>query len=132
MKNTKPIIQFKIETGELVKEWSSGKELLRNGFNRTNIITLCKSENSFGYIYGFGWCYKEYFNTIDNKTKLSNPNYNPHGRTIQSIDKDGNIVKTYYKIIDAAKDVDCSPCSILDAIKGRIKKCKGLYWKYTE
>jgi group I intron endonuclease len=132
MKNAKPIIQFEIATGEFIKEWCSGKELLRNNYNRTNIITLCKSANNFGYIYEFGWCYKEYYESIETKQILSNPKYNPHGRTIQSINKDGNIVKTYYKIVDAAKDMNCSPCSILDVIKGRIKNCKGLYWKYAE
>ena len=48
-KNCKPIIQFSIETGESIKEWSSGKELLRNGFTRQNIINLCKSKQMFGY-----------------------------------------------------------------------------------
>jgi len=131
MKNAKPIIQFEIETGDFIKEWNSSKELLRNGFTRQNIINLCKSKNNFGYIYGFGWCYKEYYNFIESKSIFSNPNYNPHGKTIQSIDKDGNVVKTYYKIIDAARDVDCSACSITDVLKGRIKKCKGMLWRYA-
>jgi group I intron endonuclease len=132
MKNAKPIIQFNIGTGNFIKEWNSSKELLRNGFTRRNIINLCKSINNFGYIYSFGWCYKEYYENIENKISLSNPNYNPHGRTIQSIDKDGNIVKIYYKIIDAARDVDCSACSINDVLAGRIKKCKGMFWRYAD
>jgi len=132
MKNAKPIIQFDIATGNFIKEWSSGKELLRNNYNRTNIIALCKSANNFGYIYGFGWCYKEYYESIETKQILSNPKYNAHGRTIQSIDKDGNIIKTYYKLIDAAKDMNCSPCSIGDVLAGRIKRCKGLAWRYAD
>jgi group I intron endonuclease len=132
IKNAKPIIQFDIATGNFIKEWNSGKELLRNNYNRTNIIALCKSTNNFGYIYGFGWCYKKYYDSIELKLILSNPNYNPHGRTIQSIDKDGNIVKTYYKLIDAAKDMNCSPCSIGDVLAGRIKRCKGLFWRYAD
>jgi group I intron endonuclease len=132
MKNAKPIVQFDIDTGNFIKEWNSSKELLRNGFTRQNIINLCKSTNNFGYIYGFGWCYKEYYNTVSNKILFCNPNYNPHGRTIQSTDKDGNVVKTYYKVIDAAKDVNCSACSIHDVLAGRIKKCKGLFWRYAD
>lgn len=131
MKNAKPIVQFDINTGNFIKEWNSGKELVRNGFGRVNIISLCKSQKSFGYIYGSGWCYKTYYENLKNKTLLSTPGYNPHGRTIQSIDKDGNIIKIYYKIVDAAKDMNCSPCSIADVLKGRTKKCKGLFWKYV-
>lgn len=132
MKNAKPIIQFEIETGKLIKEWGSGKELLRNGFLRQNIINLCKSSTGFGYIYEFGWCYKEHYESVEIKITLSNPNYNAHGRTIQSIDKDGNFVKKYYKIIDAAKDVNCNPCSIGDVLAGRIKRCKGMFWRYAD
>ena len=132
MKNAKPIVQFDIATGNAVKEWSSGKELLRNGFTRANIITLCKSANNFGYIYGFGWCYKEYFNTINDKTKLSNPNYNAHGTTIRCLDLNNNIIKVYYKIRDAAKELNCSPSSIQDCIQGRAKTCKGFRWEYVK
>ncbi len=130
-KNAKPIIQFDIATGKLIKEWDSSKELLRNGFARQNIINLCKSSNNFGYIYGFGWCYKQNYDLIEDKVFFANPNYNPHGKTIQSLDKEGNVVKTYSKIIDAANEHKCNPCSISDVLKGRTKTCKGLFWKYA-
>ncbi len=131
MKNAKPIIQFDIATGNFIKEWSSGKELLRNGFTRQNIINLCKSANNFGYIYGFGWCYKEYYESIETKQILSNPKYNAHGRTIRCLDLNNNIVKIYYKIRDAAKELNCSPSSIQDCIQGRAKTCKGHRWEYV-
>lgn len=131
IKNAKPIVQFEISTGNFIREWSSGKELLKNGFTRQNIINLCKSTNNFGYIYGFGWCYKEYYESIEIKTTLSNPNYNPHGRTIRCLDLNNNIIKIYYKIRDAAKELNCSPSSIQDCIQGRAKTCKGYRWEYV-
>jgi group I intron endonuclease len=131
MKNAKPIVQFEIETGKLIKEWNSSKDLLRNGFTRQNIINLCKSNNNFGYIYGYGWSYKGYYDTVEDKTFFANLSYNPHGKTIQCIDKNGNVIKTYYKIVDAAKEHNCNPCSISDVLKGRIKTCKGFIWKYA-
>jgi group I intron endonuclease len=131
MKNAKPIIQFEIATGKLINEWSSGKELLRNSYNRTNIINLCKSSINFGYIYGFGWCYKQNYDLIEDKAYFANPNYNPHGTTIKCLDLENNLIKTYSKIRDAAKEMNCSPSSIQDCIQGRAKTCKGFKWSYA-
>jgi len=131
-KSCKPIVQFSIETGELIKEWSSGKELIRNGFNRANIIALCKSSKGFGYVYDYGWSYKPTYEAIQDKTTLATIYYSAHGRTIKCLDKEGNLVKIYSKIVDAARELGCSPCSIADCIKGRAKTCKGFTWIYAE
>lgn len=131
-KNCKPISQFDIETGQLIKDWLSSKDITRGGFNRANIISLCKSEKGFGYIYDYGWSYKSKYDTIINKSVLATPNYNAHGRTIKCLDMDGNLVKIYYKIADAARELKCSPCSISDCLMGRIKRCKGFYWAYSD
>lgn len=130
-KNCKPIIQFKIETGEFVKEWESGKELKRNGLGRANIIVLCKSESGFGYIYGYGWCYKSTYDAIKDKAALATVNYNPNGTTVNCSDLNGNLVKVYQKIVDAARELECNPCSIADCLKGRAKTCKGFTWTYA-
>ena len=129
-KNCKPIVQFSIETGEIIKEWSSGRELLRNNFSRANISQICKSDKKFGYMYNSGWCYAEFYNTIQDKKILTNLYYNAHGKTIKCLDLNGNLVKIYNKIVDAARELKCSPCSIQDCIKGRIKTCKGFIWRY--
>lgn len=34
-------------------------------------------------------------------------------------------------VVDAAKSVDRSPCSIVDALKGRHETCAGFHWKYV-
>jgi group I intron endonuclease len=127
----KPIIQFNIENGEFVKEWESGKELKRNGFNRANIICLCKSSKGFGYIYGYGWSYKKTYETITDKTTIASKYYNPHGKIVNCFDKNGSLIKTYHKITDAAKELACDPSSILDCLKGRTKTCKGFVWHYA-
>lgn len=130
MKSAKPIIQFDIATGKILNEWSSGKEILRGGFNRANIIKICKSNKKFGYIYEYGWCYKDFYDSITNKNLLITINYNPHGRTIKCLDMDKNLVKIYHKITDAAKELNCNPSSIADCLNGRAKTCKGYKWEY--
>jgi group I intron endonuclease len=129
-KNCKPIIQYNIETGESIKEWSSGKEIRRNNFSRANISQICKSDKKFGYIYNSGWCYKEFYDTVKDKIILTNLRYNAHGKTIKCLDLNGNLIKIYTKIVDAAKELRCNPSSIQDCIKGRIKTCKGFIWQY--
>ena len=130
-KSCKPIIQFKIENGQFVKEWESGKELKRNGFNRANIINLCKSGKGFGYIYDHGWCYKPTYEAMEDKTMLATAGYNPHGTVVKCLNSDGGLVKIYQKIADAARELGCSPCSIADCLKGRTKTCKGFAWAYV-
>jgi group I intron endonuclease len=129
---SKPIIQFNIETGDFIKEWSSGKELLRNKLGRANITVLCKSEKQFGYIYDYGWCYKQFYDSLSDKSILSTKNYNAHGRTIRCLDLEGNLIKIYYKIADAARELNCSDSSILDVLRGRCKTCKGFKWEYFD
>jgi group I intron endonuclease len=128
--NSKPITQFNIQTGEHIKTWPSGKDLMRSGFMRANIITLCKSAQKYGYAYGFGWGYAKTYDSVDNKSILSNPYYNSKGVTIQCYDSKNKLVKTYSAITAAAKELGCSPCSISDCLKGRAKTCKGFRWRY--
>jgi group I intron endonuclease len=129
-KGSKPIVQFDIKTGELIKEWSSGKDLLRGGFNRANIISLCKSTKAFGYIYDYGWCYKTTYESVTDKTTFATAFYSAHGRTIKCLDMNDNLVKIYYKIVDAARELNCNPSSISDCVNGRAKTCKGYKWAY--
>jgi group I intron endonuclease len=131
LKNAKQIVQFDIKSGTAIKIWQSGKELMRGGFQRANIINLCKSNKKFGYIYGFGWCYKTTYESEPDKKKFSDLNYNAHGRTIKCYDLNNNLVKIYYKIRDAARELKCNPSSIADCLKGRAKTCKGFIWEYA-
>lgn len=130
-KSCKPIIQFDIETGRPIKEWESSKELMRAGYVRANIISLCKREKGFGYIYGSGWCYKEFYDSTLDKNSLITLNYNAHGSTIKCLDLEGNLVKLYYKIVDAARELKCNPSSIADCLTGRAKTCKSFKWEYV-
>ena len=131
LKNAKQIVQFDIKTGNVIKVWQSGKELMRGGFQRANIINLCKSNKKFGYIYGFGWCYKSIYESENDKKFFSDLNYNAHGRTINCYDLNKNLIKVYYKIRDAARELGCNPSSIADCLKGRAKTCKGFIWEYA-
>lgn len=131
LKNCKPIIQFNIKNGEIIKEWYSGRELLRNNYSRANICKICKSSKKYGYMYNSGWCYKDFYDSLIDKNLLININYNSHGITIKCLDLNNNLVKIYNKIRTAAKELNCSPSSIQDCLKGRAKTCKGYKWEYS-
>lgn len=131
LKNCKSIIQFEITTGNIIKEWISGRDLLRNKYSRANISKICKSDKKFGYMYDSGWCYKEFYENLKNKNILINLNYNKIGRTINCYNMDNTLVKIYQSIVEAAKEMNCSPSSISDVLKNRCKTCKGYIWQYS-
>lgn len=44
----------------------------------------------------------------------------------------GQFVKRWDCISDAAREIGCSPCQIINNIKGRSKTCHGYMWRYEE
>jgi hypothetical protein len=45
---------------------------------------------------------------------------------------DGNFVKRWDCISDAAREMGCNPCQILNNVKGRNKTCHGYMWRYEK
>lgn len=131
LKNCKSIIQFKITTGNIIREWISGRDLLRNKYNRANISKICKSDKKFGYMYDSGWCYKSFYENLKNKDILIDLNYNKFGKTIECLNLNGCLIKIYQTIVEAAKEMNCNPSSISDVLKKRCKTCKGYIWRYS-
>ena len=72
------------------------------------------------------------------RTGLRNPHKNnhPHGKdvvnskAILQYTKDGTLVKRWECISDAARAVECNPCSIINNASGRTKSTHGFVWKY--
>lgn len=55
---------------------------------------------------------------------------NPNSLQVYQFDKNGNFIRKWYSISDAARHFDCNPCTIVNCCAGRIKSCKGYIWKY--
>lgn len=50
-------------------------------------------------------------------------------KTIYQYDLSGNLVKKWDCISEAARRYSCSPCTLINCSKGRIKSCKGYMWR---
>lgn len=72
------------------------------------------------------------------RTGLRDPHFNNHPRganapnsvRILQCTKDGNVIKTWDCISDAARFIGCRPSSIVSNAKGRTKSLHGFVWKY--
>lgn len=70
--------------------------------------------------------------------KKSSPNIgrigslNPSSKTILQYDLNGNFVKKWVGVSEAARKMGCGCSSISACLVGRHKTCKGYIWKYAE
>ena len=57
-KQSKPVLQIDLH-GNIVREWESIKQILREaGYNTVGIIKCCRKEKRYKTAYGFKWEYK--------------------------------------------------------------------------
>lgn len=56
----------------------------------------------------------------------------PRGKSVLQMDDDGNILKEYETIADAAREIGVDSKCITDAAKGKQKHAGGYRWKYKE
>jgi hypothetical protein len=82
-------------------------------------------------------------NNVDNLEWISHSDNCKHARdtgitsarslkSVQEVDKDGNIIKTYTSIKEAAENTGCSPTNIGQVCKGKLQTTGGRRWKYVE
>lgn len=72
-------------------------------------------------------------------TGLRNPHKNNHpkgkdvvnSRPIIQCLKDGTFIKRFECISDAAREIGCNPCMIVNNASGRTRSAHGFVWKYT-
>lgn len=129
--NKKSIYQIDINNGEILNKFDSitnaYKYLKLDIFNSGLISSACK--NKVKSAYGYYWCYdNEYDNFI---FKEYHRKYNP----ILQFDKNGNFIKEYSNIKNAAKENNLNQCSISHALNEE-PSCGGFIWfhkyKYNE
>ncbi len=54
---------------------------------------------------------------------------NKNSRPVFQYEKSGKLVKIWPCVSEAARFYGCSPCTITNCTKGRIKTCKGYVWR---
>ena len=55
---------------------------------------------------------------------------NSHSKPILQFTKDGQFVKRWECMSDAAREIGCNPCMIVNNAAGRTKSAHGFVWKY--
>jgi len=54
---------------------------------------------------------------------------NPLSKAVAQYSKDGELLRVWPCVSEAARHLGCNPCTITNCTKGRIKSCKGYIWK---
>lgn len=71
---------------------------------------------------------------VDMKTQARNRRpykQNHYCHPVQMLDKDGNVIKSFDSIKDAARSTGIKSCSISDVCRGRRGHTHGTYWRYA-
>ena len=65
-----------------------------------------------------------------NKGRLGKSHY--AAKPIYQYSLDGKFVKAWDCVSDAAREIGCNPCQILNNAKGRNRTCHGYMWRYEK
>lgn len=149
-----PIYQIDIESGKIIKEWSSTKEVVETLYLKGNSISQClngKSKSSYGFFWIKKKDYKENMIipkakkdrkplTEERKRNISMGNKNSLKRKVYAkkqrkpiyqFDMDGNFIKEWESITQASKELKISMGGIIDQIKGKHKHTHNFVFKYA-
>lgn len=107
----KPVVQLTLD-GHFIKEWESatlaGKEL---GLGNTNISSCCRHKtNKHG---NFKWLFKEEYDSLsqNGKVAITEPKP-PNSKTVNLVDENGDVIKTYVSRRAAAKELNIKEGSV--------------------
>jgi len=93
---------------------------LNNDFNNLEWVT--RSEN---IVHGFT-------NGLISKDKDNRGKKHFRSIPIKATDKEGNVIYTFESSGEAERLINFNKRSIRDAVRGKLKTYKGLYWSYNE
>jgi group I intron endonuclease len=121
-----PIIQYDLK-GNFIQEWDSGTHYAESrGLNSSTLIIMCL-KNKSKTAYGSLWKYK-----TNNYPKIILPLVLEYEKMkVTQMDLDGNMVKEWNSILEAANSLGLKKQSIVNNLKGRSKSSGGFIWKYT-
>lgn len=118
----KSVYQFDLQ-GNLIKCWKSAQEASKTFENsnsaRVAIGNCCN--NKVNQAYGYFWSFKPRFEFKTNK----------HYAAVAKYDDEGNFLKSYTTLKEAALDCGLKTSTNITAcIKGKQKRCGGFRWRY--
>ena len=118
-KKEKSVYQFDLQ-GNLLKCWKSLSEASKQFDNqsaaKSAIYNVC--HNITHQAYGYYWSFTSKFEYVQ------------YGTAVACYDDDGNFIKSFTRIVDAAKEYNALDSNMVAVIKGKHKHCKGLRWRY--
>jgi hypothetical protein len=122
----KPVLQYDLE-GKFIKEWPSAKHYaLKNNLISSSAITFCLKKKSPS-AYNSLWIYKP----EDNIPPHINPiSYNYNTKTIIQYNLEGNFIKEWNSIDEAAASLNIKKQGICNNLKNRSKTSGNYVWKY--
>ena len=108
--------------GTLIKVWNSASDAARElDCHRTRITHAARNG---GLCYGFQWRYAENYSLIIPPYKRATQ------KTVYQFDLDGNYIKKYLTLHDAAEQSGLNGDNILRCIRGRNHTAGGYLWSY--
>jgi alpha-mannosidase len=133
---SKPVYQYDMD-GNFVERYISVTEAAKS--NNCTITQICevlkrKHKSANGFIFMDIKYDKipddilDFYVVRKNKAK-GRPSRKKENHKVFQFDMDGNFIKSYRFIIDAANETGLSKQSICLAINGKQKKCGGFTWK---
>lgn len=136
-----PIVQLDF-SGNIVNVYYSTEEIDRVGvYGARTIIGIINKQN---YIYkDYFWIRLDKYNNLTQlellkllneklSIKISNEKKKSEAinKSVMQFSKDGNFIKEYTSITDAAKEMKCSKQALQQCASGKTNVCKGYKWKY--
>ena len=123
-----PIVQYDIK-GNLIAEYKSISEASREtNIPSGNIATRLRKDGH--YCGGYIWFYKK---DIDENSVNIKGRYIKFYRPVKKYDLEGNFIKSFETIIDAAKEIDVNSYPIWCIAEHKNKKSiKGFTYKYSD
>ena len=124
----KKILQYSYDTGKLIKVFKSIHEAsIETGINEKYIRYSCneKHYSAGGYVWRFS-------GNIIIENKIDIPRDKRYKRPVAQLTLDGNIIKVYESISEAAKSLNVDASAISNCVRGKSKTSCGYRWCYND
>lgn len=129
-KGVKPIVQLTLE-GNFIKEWRSANNAKQeNGYGCTSQILNCCNHKARS-AYGFYWMFLEEYKDIGFSKEFTIWR-NTMMKKVNQYDLEGNYMKTFESIKEAAKTVGCSDGEIVVCCQKKRKSTHGYQFRYED
>ena len=131
--NFVPIVQLDFK-GNIINVYYNVKQIDNSGFLRNNIVQAI-NKNNYAYKNYF-WIRLDEYNNLSQEELLRliknkvPKKHKTNNRAVIQLSKDGEFIREYCSLTDAAKEMNVIRQAIQQCTSGRMKTCKGYKWEY--